>query len=157
MLVKTLVLEGNNPRSWGEQHGEAYRSDIQALYEIRLALTLRSARLGLHAYFQIQRSMEWESRVDLNLEQFGEPVVGTELYQFMLSKTHGSPFSRRKRPTNNRNRPPTHDRYHSGGSSRCLWRMGLTRDHAQSRGQSWRDQSLHRGKHKPRQQQYLSQ
>lgn len=36
--VETLVLEGADPSARGEQHGEAWRDDIRALYEIRLGL-----------------------------------------------------------------------------------------------------------------------
>jgi len=46
MLIKTLVLEGTTPRSWGEQHGETYRSEIQELYQIRLALTLEKTAMS---------------------------------------------------------------------------------------------------------------
>jgi isopenicillin-N N-acyltransferase-like protein len=38
--IETLTLTGDDPRGWGEQHGEAKREDIQRLYEIRLQLTL---------------------------------------------------------------------------------------------------------------------
>jgi isopenicillin-N N-acyltransferase-like protein len=46
MLVKTLVLQGNDPRAWGEQHGETYKKEIRALYEIRLALTLEKTAMA---------------------------------------------------------------------------------------------------------------
>jgi isopenicillin-N N-acyltransferase like protein len=46
MLIKTLILEGTTPRSWGEQHGEAYRAEIRELYQIRLALTLEKTAMS---------------------------------------------------------------------------------------------------------------
>ena len=46
MLVETLVLEGHDPRAWGQMHGETWREKIAGLYDIRLALTLERTDLG---------------------------------------------------------------------------------------------------------------
>lgn len=51
------------------------------LTDIRLALPMRSAKVSLHAGFQILRSMEWESRTELEIDHFGEPVYGFERYR----------------------------------------------------------------------------
>jgi isopenicillin-N N-acyltransferase-like protein len=46
MNLRTLELSGSDPARWGEQHGEAFRDDIRALYAIRLGLTLDKTDLG---------------------------------------------------------------------------------------------------------------
>ncbi|MBM4282118.1 MAG: hypothetical protein FJ137_15620 [Deltaproteobacteria bacterium] len=46
MTLRTLELTGTDPARWGEQHGEAFRDDIRALYAIRLGLTLEKTDLG---------------------------------------------------------------------------------------------------------------
>ncbi len=44
--IRRLVLEGADPRRWGEQHGEALRDEIHALYAIRRDLMLKRTDLG---------------------------------------------------------------------------------------------------------------
>jgi isopenicillin-N N-acyltransferase-like protein len=44
--IRTLELHGTDPAKWGEQHGESFRADIRAVYDIRLALTLSKTDLG---------------------------------------------------------------------------------------------------------------
>lgn len=44
--IRLLELQGTDPRGWGEQHGEAFRDDIRALVELRIALTLSKTDLG---------------------------------------------------------------------------------------------------------------
>jgi isopenicillin-N N-acyltransferase-like protein len=46
MNLRTLELTGTDPARWGEQHGESFRDDIRALYDIRLGLTLEKTDLG---------------------------------------------------------------------------------------------------------------
>jgi isopenicillin-N N-acyltransferase-like protein len=46
MQLRTLELVGHEPARWGEQHGEAFRDDIRALYAIRLGLMLDKTDLG---------------------------------------------------------------------------------------------------------------
>jgi len=45
MLVRTLVYEGDDPRAWGEQHGESLRDDVRAMVEIRTHLVLEKTDL----------------------------------------------------------------------------------------------------------------
>lgn len=44
--IARLVLEGTDPRRWGEQHGEALREKIHEIYAIRRDLTLSKTDLG---------------------------------------------------------------------------------------------------------------
>lgn len=44
--IPRLVLEGADPRRWGEQHGEALREKIHEIYAIRRDLTLSKTDLG---------------------------------------------------------------------------------------------------------------
>jgi isopenicillin-N N-acyltransferase-like protein len=44
--IEHLVLTGNDPGAWGEQHGEARREQIAALYAIRIELTLQKTDLA---------------------------------------------------------------------------------------------------------------
>lgn len=46
MQLRTLTLTGTDPARHGEQHGEAFRADIQAAYQLRLRLTLERTDLG---------------------------------------------------------------------------------------------------------------
>ena len=46
MQLRTLTLTGTDPARHGEQHGEAFRADIQAAWELRLRLTLERTDLG---------------------------------------------------------------------------------------------------------------
>ena len=45
MPLRTFELQGHEPSKWGEQHGEAFRDEIAALYEIRLRFTLQDTDL----------------------------------------------------------------------------------------------------------------
>jgi isopenicillin-N N-acyltransferase-like protein len=45
MELRTLTLTGLDPAAHGEQHGEAFRDDIQAAFELRLRLTLERTDL----------------------------------------------------------------------------------------------------------------
>lgn len=45
MQVRTLVLSGLDPAAHGEQHGEAFRDDIRAVFELRLRLILEKTDL----------------------------------------------------------------------------------------------------------------
>lgn len=44
--IARLVLEGTDPRRWGEQHGETLRRQIHEIYAIRRDLTLSKTDLG---------------------------------------------------------------------------------------------------------------
>jgi isopenicillin-N N-acyltransferase-like protein len=44
--IRTLELQGRDPARWGEQHGESFRADIQAIADIRMALTIGRTDLG---------------------------------------------------------------------------------------------------------------
>ncbi len=44
--IRTLELHGTDPAKWGEQHGESFRADVRAIYDIRLGLTLSKTDLG---------------------------------------------------------------------------------------------------------------
>lgn len=46
MTIRTLELHGTDPAKWGEQHGESFRDDVRAIYEIRMALTLGRTDFG---------------------------------------------------------------------------------------------------------------
>lgn len=46
MNLRILELQGSSPRGFGEQHGEAFRSEIRALYAVRLKLMLQKTDLG---------------------------------------------------------------------------------------------------------------
>ena len=46
MLLRTLTLTGTDPARHGEQHGEAFRDDIQAAYALRLRLMLERTDFG---------------------------------------------------------------------------------------------------------------
>lgn len=50
------------------------------LPNIRLGVPLRQGRLALHAGFSALRSMKYETAAELQLEHFGEPVLGSEHY-----------------------------------------------------------------------------
>lgn len=45
MELRTLTLTGTDPARHGEQHGEAFRDDIRAAFELRLRLTLERTDL----------------------------------------------------------------------------------------------------------------
>jgi isopenicillin-N N-acyltransferase like protein len=44
--IRTLELQGTDPRRWGEQHGESFRDDIKQIADIRMGLTISRTDLG---------------------------------------------------------------------------------------------------------------
>lgn len=44
--IRVVELTGRTPRAWGEQHGEALRDEVRALYDVRLRLTIGKTDLG---------------------------------------------------------------------------------------------------------------
>ena len=76
-----LIFSGYGETAWTSGNDTNRKSRRVLLPNIRLALPLRSAKLALHAGFQVLRSMEWESRTELQFEHFGQIVAGHELYQ----------------------------------------------------------------------------
>ena len=76
-----LIFSGFGETARTTGNGESRKSRRVIVPNIRLALPLRSGKVALHSGFQILRSMEWESRTDLEIDHFGELVLGNERYR----------------------------------------------------------------------------
>jgi hypothetical protein len=76
-----LVFSGFGMTTDSETADETRTTSRTVVPNIRLAVPLRSGQLTLHGGFLVKRSMEWEVRTDIAMEQFGNAVTGTERYR----------------------------------------------------------------------------